>query len=57
VLHSAQDSAVQTIQNTTFPITMGSSASAASNYDEFAFYDGVLTATDVADHYAAATSP
>jgi hypothetical protein len=57
VLHSAQDSAVQAIQNTTFPITMGSSASAASNYDEFAFYDGVLTATDVAEHYAAATAP
>ncbi len=54
-LHSAQNSAVQAIQNTTFPITMGSSASTASNYDEMAFYDGVLTATDVAEHFAAGT--
>lgn len=57
VLHSAQDSAVQTIQNTTSALTMGSPASAPSNYDELALYDGVLTAADVAQHYAAGVGP
>ena len=48
-------SALQTIQNTTFPITVGSSASAASNYDEFALYPRVLAAPEVLEHFQAGT--
>jgi uncharacterized repeat protein (TIGR01451 family) len=53
VLHSASDSAVQAIQNTTFPLTFGS-VGAPAQYDEFALYNRALSADEVAEHYHAA---
>jgi len=53
-------SPAQTILNTAFPLTFGSFGSAPAtpaDYDEFALYDGALTATDVTEHYTAATTP
>ena len=51
-LHSASDSAVQAIQNTTFPLTFGS-VGAPAQYDEFALYNRALGADEVAEHYQA----
>jgi hypothetical protein len=49
---------VQVIANTTFPLDMSGGASNQHTYDEFALYDGVLSAAQVASHYVtAAPSP
>jgi hypothetical protein len=53
VLASTSLSAVQAIQDTAFPLTFGSAAGAAAQYDEFALYDQVLSPQQVADHHAA----
>jgi hypothetical protein len=44
---------VQAIQDTTFPLTFGGAGSTATLFDEFALYDGVLNAAQVAAHHAA----
>ena len=46
-------SPVQVVQNTALNLLFGTSASNQANYDEFALYDGVLSATQVQDHYSA----
>lgn len=47
-------SAVQVIQNTTFPLAFGPGvAQAPASYDEFAVYDAVLTPAQVAARFAA----
>ena len=46
--------AVQAIANTTFPLDISGGASNRHSYDEFALYDGVLSAAQVANHYVTA---
>ena len=46
-------SAAQVIQNTTGVLGFGSGASSPADFDEFALYDGVLTATQIQAHYVA----
>jgi len=41
----------QAIQDTAFPLTFGSTATSPATFDEFALYDGVLTAAQVHAHY------
>ena len=48
-------SAPQSIPDTTFPITFGTTASTSAQFDEFALYPEVLTPTQVGEHYAAGT--
>jgi len=44
---------VQLITDTAFPLTFADAGSTPHVFDEFALYDGVLTATKVAEHFAA----
>jgi hypothetical protein len=44
--------AAQVIQDTPFLLTFGISASTETRFDEFAIYDAVLTAAQVAEHHA-----
>ena len=53
VLDTVIVSAVQTIQDTAFPLLFGSGGAVQADFDEFALYNGVLTATDVLEHYNA----
>jgi len=46
-----------TIQNTAFGLLFATSASTQASYDEFALYDDVLTAAEVAEHYAVGSTP
>ncbi len=49
--------AAQVIQDTNFPLTLGATSSTQINFDEFAIYDGVLSAAEVQSHYQDATTP
>jgi subtilisin-like proprotein convertase family protein len=46
---------VQSIANTTFPLTFGGAGSAQAFYDEFALYDEALPSCEIGDHYTTAT--
>jgi hypothetical protein len=47
---------VQSIANTTFPLTFGGAGSAQASYDEFALDDEALPSCEIGDHYATATA-
>jgi len=50
---SVEVSAAQVIVDNNTLLTFGAAGSTSADYDEFAIYDSVLTADQVADHYAA----
>jgi hypothetical protein len=49
-------SPAQVIQNTTGALVFGSAASNAADFDEFAIYDGALSAAQILEHYQAGTA-
>jgi hypothetical protein len=57
VLSTVQVGTVQVIQDTSFPLTLSGPGSTPINFDEFAIYDGVLSAAEVQSHYQDATTP
>jgi len=57
LLNTAPVTAPQTLATTTFPLTFGGAAGAPANYDEFALYDHVLGAGEVAEHHSAGIAP